>query len=116
MKYLWMMVIACGMVLAANNVMAGSSCCPVSGKKAEAVKKGCDADQMAKCASTFDKLSLSDEQKAKIADLEKQCKEEGSEESCKKYMSKMRDVLSDDQKATFDKMIAQVEDKPSSDS
>lgn len=99
----WVMaVIAASLVMGVASAWAGGSCC-ASKKSANAgdvAKGGKDWDQCEKMISSMD---LSEDQKAKISSIQEACKKEGStEESCGKYMSQIRDVLTPDQQAKWD--------------
>ncbi len=94
LKKIGMMVAVAALVSAASYVYAGSTCC--SSKKAK-------SSEMSACASITATMDLSDEQKAKIAEIEASCQAAGgSEQACTKAKGEIRDVLNDDQKAAFD--------------
>lgn len=83
----------------AGTSFAGSSCC--------GAKKKSQGAEMSQCGDIFASMNLTDEQKAKISELETACKAEGSsKESCAKYKDQMRDLLTDEQKAQFDEACA----------
>ena len=57
----------------------------------------------ARCEEHLGSLNLSDEQKAKIAEIKASCKDAGdAEEACEKARSQIREILTDDQRAKFD--------------
>jgi Spy/CpxP family protein refolding chaperone len=88
-------------VVAAGQAWAGGSCCPMGKKSAAgaAIEKS--------CSSALSGIELSDDQKTKIAAIEEACKAEGKTvEACKDSMAKIRDVLSEDQRASFDAAVA----------
>lgn len=88
-----------GVVGLAGNVMAGSGCCPYSGKSS----KKAMSDSWGSCSAGLSGMELSAEQQEKIAAIEAECKAQGSTpEACAASMNKIRDVLTDEQKATFD--------------
>jgi hypothetical protein len=72
----------------AVSAWAGGSCC-AKGKKDSARKS---------CSEQFSSLSLSDEQRARISEIEKACAEEGnSKEACEKYSGEIKKLLSAEQ-------------------
>ncbi len=76
----------------AGQAWAGGSCCPMGGKK-----KSSD------CSKYLSGIELTADQQEKISKIEEECKAQGSSpEACKSSMSAIRDVLTDDQRATFD--------------
>lgn len=89
----WMVLLVAGVLaVGAASAWAGGSCC---GKKKE----------KASCIEKMGDLNLSDEQKAKIAEIESACKAEGcSKESCAKSKSQIRDVLTADQQEKWDEI------------
>ena len=94
----FMMVVVAGILAAAPAAMAGGACC--GGDKA-AKAGGCSksaCDQMAK------DLGLSDEQKAKIAEIKAGC--DGSKEACAKAKESIRALLTADQQKAFDEKCA----------
>ncbi|MCB1069321.1 MAG: hypothetical protein H7A43_00915 [Verrucomicrobia bacterium] len=107
MKKLAVWLLAVGVLGgAAHLAVAGSGCCPMSAKKDKAAKA-----EWSSCSEAVSGLSLSDEQKAKVAEYEKSCKSEGcSKESCGKYTTKIREVLTDDQKQAFDAAMEKATD------
>jgi len=87
-------------VLVAGQAWAGGACCPM-GKKVE----GAALDKS--CSSALSGIELTDDQKAKIATIEEACKAEGKTvEACKDSMAKIREFLSEDQRATFDAAVS----------
>lgn len=78
---------------------AGGSCC-MSKKK--------DA---ASCMDQMSSLNLTEDQKAKISDIEAQCKAEAdNKEACAKYKAQIRDVLTEEQRTQFDAMAKKGEE------
>ncbi len=75
---------------------AGGACCPAKAKsEAQAA--------LSPCGKAIQGMDLSEEQKAKIAEIEVSCQAAGSTaEACAKSKSEIRDLLTDEQKAKFD--------------
>jgi len=85
-----------GLMSMSVTTWAGAACC-ASGKGKAA------GAAMSACAEITASLSLSDEQKAKIADIEATCKTAGSTpEACAKSRDDIRALLNDEQKTQFD--------------
>ena len=75
---------------------AGGACCPAGGKAKEVAAKSA-------CSSWLSGVELSEEQKAKVSEIEAACKAEGSTvEACAKSKEAIRAVLTDEQRAQFD--------------
>lgn len=92
------LLLVAGAVAFAGNVWAGSGCCPASKSEKVAEKKSYSS-----CTKALKGIELTDEQKAQIAAIEAECEAEGmTADACSKSMSKIRDVLTDEQKASFD--------------
>jgi hypothetical protein len=99
MKKIIVLAVAIGAFVLAGNVMAGSGCCPSSKSKKSA--------EYSSCTKALSGMELTAEQRAKIDAIEAECKEQGmTVDACSKSMSKIRDVLTDDQKASFDAATA----------
>lgn len=96
MKYiLAVAAVVAGCALAAP-AWAGGACC-AKGKEKVQAKAGWS------CADATAGLGLTDEQKAKIAEIQTACEAAGkSPEACAKSMDEIRNLLSDEQKAQFD--------------
>lgn len=96
MKNVVLMLALAGVVGFAGQSLAGSGCCPAS--KSAKMESGWGS-----CSSALSGIELSAEQQDKIAAIEAECKAAGSTpEACSSSMNKIRDVLTDEQKATFD--------------
>ena len=105
MSHKLLMVMLAGLAAGTVSSFAGGSCCGANKAKSEASNYSADAEK-SQCADFFAELNLNDEQKAKIAEIKKACEAEGkTEESCKKYMGQIRDVLNDEQRAHFDALM-----------
>jgi Spy/CpxP family protein refolding chaperone len=108
MKHIVALVVAAAVFAGAQSVLAGGACCA---SKA-AAKEGCGTSSAA-CVGMFDKLNLTADQKAKIAELEKTCQTEGkTKESCEKYIAEMKKVLTAEQLAAFDAACKKSEETP----
>lgn len=94
MNKLMMIGLIAALVGGAQIANAGCGHCG-KGKKDAACAKGSSA-----CAKLLEGITLSDEQKAKIAGIEKAC--DGSEASCKKTKESVRAALTAEQQKTFD--------------
>ena len=93
MKKLIMLLAAVFIAAGTMQVWAGGSCC--SSKKKSAASH---VEQMSS-------LNLTDDQKAKISELEEACKAASDDkEACAKYKGQMRDVLTEEQAAKWDEM------------
>lgn len=55
---------------------------------------------MGMCAKLLDGITLTDDQKAKVDEIQKSC--DGSKESCAKAKNSIRSVLTEDQQKAFD--------------
>lgn len=85
-----------GLVAWSTASWAGGACC------ASKAKKEARGD-MASCSKLTAGLNLSDEQKARVDEIEAACKAAGSTpEACAKSLDDIRALLDDDQKAQFD--------------
>lgn len=94
MKRWTMMAALVAALVVAGQAYAGSSCCPMSGKK-----KSADSS----CQKYLSGIELTADQKEKITAIEDDCKAKGSTpEACEASMAKIREVLTDDQRAAFD--------------
>lgn len=94
MKSMWTALLVAGLVTVAGSVYAGSACC------ASKAKEKATASVCAKATAGMD---LTEEQKTKVAAIEAKCQEGGcSKESCDKAKGEIREILTDDQKSTFD--------------
>jgi hypothetical protein len=92
------MIIAVATLLVVGTVAswAGGACCPAGGKAKEKAS-------VSACSKALSGVELTEDQKAKIAEIEAACKAEGSTvEACAKSMESIRAVLNDDQRAQFD--------------
>jgi len=86
-----------GSIALAGHVWAGGGCCPASKSEKSASKK------YSSCTKALKGIELSDEQKAQIAAIEAECEAEGmTAEACAKSMDKIRSVLTDEQRSTYD--------------
>lgn len=104
MKKLMMWVAMLGVAALAGEVFAGGGCCPAS----KAKKSGYDSA----CSSALSGIELTAEQKAEIAKIEDECKAKGSTvDACSDSMAKIRNVLTDDQRASFDAATAKSSKK-----
>ena len=93
MRMLIMGLIA-SVVLSGSTVMAGSGCCSMSKKDSPA----CTAPGKAGCSDIWKDMNLTDEQKAKLAEVQAECEKTGySEDSQKKCMKVMEEVLTPEQ-------------------
>lgn len=100
------MVCAALLVAGTLNSYAGGACCPAGGK-AKAEKS-----YSSSCTKALKGIELSDEQKAKIDEIEAACRAEGmTVEACAKSMDQIRAVLTDDQRAQFDAKVEKMGDK-----
>lgn len=101
------LAVICAALLVAGSVnsFAGGACCAAGGKeKAE--------KSYSSCSKALKGIELSDEQKAKIDEIEAACEAEGSTaEACAKSMDQIRAVLTDDQRAQFDAKVEKMGDK-----
>ena len=96
----------------AASAWAGGSCC-ASKKDKDAAKSGDSA--MAQCDKLISSLDLSAEQKAKVSSIQEACEKEGkTEESCDKYMTQIREVLTPDQQTKWDEGMKSCEKKSDS--
>lgn len=103
MKKVALMLALAGIVGFTSQVWAGGGCCPAS----KSAKKEMKNDQWSACSKALSGIELTAEQKDQIAAIEADCKAQGSTaEACSASMTKIRDVLTDDQKATFDAATA----------
>jgi Spy/CpxP family protein refolding chaperone len=101
MKKIVVLLIVGVMAVGAMSAWAGGGCC--SAKKAGA-----------SCMDQMGSLSLTDDQKTKITEIEALCKEAGDDkEACTKYKAQIRDVLTEEQRAQFDEAIKAKADKAS---
>lgn len=101
MKKLWIVALIAAFVGGTSiSSYAGCGHCE-KGKKAACGKSGCDA--------LLAGITLSDDQKAKIAEIEKGC--DGSKEACAKAKDSIRGVLSADQQKAFDENAAKCNKK-----
>lgn len=99
MKKIVGMLALAALVGLASEVWAGSSCCS-AGKPANKEMK---ADAWSSCSSALSGMELTAEQKEKIAAIEADCNAQGkTPEACSASMGKIRDVLTEEQKTTFD--------------
>ena len=90
--------VVAGLMVGAS-AFAGGACCGMKKKSADA-----DGASMS-CTKGLTDLGLTEEQTAKIAQLEEACKAEGmSKEACAKTKQAMRDVLTPEQQAKWDEM------------
>ncbi|HMP88697.1 MAG TPA: hypothetical protein PJ991_00775 [Kiritimatiellia bacterium] len=106
MKKIALVVALLGVVALVGQAWAGSSCCP-SSKAKKSVEK-----EKSACVSALSGIELTADQQEKIAKIEKDCKAKGSTvEACSDSMSKIREVLNDDQKAVFDAASAKSSGK-----
>jgi len=93
----WVLLVVAGSIALAGNVWAGGACCPASKSDKSASKK------YSSCTKALKGIELSDEQKAQISAIEAECEAEGmTAEACAKSMDKIRAVLTDEQKASYD--------------
>lgn len=77
---------------------AGGACCPGAAKA-----KSNQAKQEMACTAGLKGIELTAEQQARIAEIEAECKAAGcSETSCARSMEKIREVLTDEQRALYD--------------
>ncbi|NCC49968.1 MAG: hypothetical protein EOM20_02005 [Spartobacteria bacterium] len=94
-------VIVFVVVLSATQVLA--QCCA----KPRGAKPACAADRQAKtctwndCDAMLSKLSLTDEQKAKLAEVKATCAKEATDDVAGKWCSVMAEVLTPEQKETL---------------
>lgn len=96
-KLIMMTLVAVGLAGFAASTWAGGACCAAGKGKAK------DGAAISACAEITATLSLSEEQKAKIAEIEAACKSAGSTpEACAKSRDDIRALLNDDQKSQFD--------------
>ena len=96
MKKLVVLIVAGVIALGSISAWAGGSCC--ASKK----KNG-----YASCTDHMSALNLTDNQKAKIADIEAACKAAGSnKESCAKAKEEISAVLTDEQRTQWDQACA----------
>lgn len=95
MNMMWKVVVFGAVVAMAGATYAGGSCCPSKSKEKSADKS--------MCSKATAGLDLTEEQKAKISEIQASCEAAGSSaEACGKAKTEIRDVLTDDQKAKFD--------------
>lgn len=96
MKQLFSLIAAGAVLLAGTAVYAGGACCPAKGDRAAKGK----ADKVA-CTEFLSQLKLSDEQKAKIADLKAECEKNGgcSAENHARFIKGLKQVLTPEQVA-----------------
>ncbi len=91
MKKVFAFTVAVAVLAGAASVYAGEGCCAAGKAKAEA-KAG--------CGDMFSKLNLTDEQKAKVAALKKECDESKCTEAARaKFMAGLKEILTPEQLA-----------------
>lgn len=91
-------------VLTWSQAFGGSGCCGMSMKapKQESEKTVGDAQGLSGCKGMLETLNLSDEQKAKVADIMAACPKEGcTDEQMEKCLSALGDVLTPEQLEQF---------------
>lgn len=102
-KWTMACVVAC-LLAATGSVWAGSACCAV-GSKDKAKTEAWDSA----CASALKGIELTAEQQEKMDAIQAECKAAScSKESCDSALNKMRDVLTEDQKAKFNVAAAAI--------
>lgn len=85
---------------------AGGACCP--GGKSKATSKSYDNA----CTRPLAGMELTEEQKAKIAEIEAACKAEGcSKAACDRAAAQIREVLTDDQRQQYDAKYSKASKK-----
>jgi hypothetical protein len=95
-KIMWMVALA-GVMAMTGSVYAGSGCCPASGAKKSAKK------EWSGCTSALSGIELTAEQQTQVDAYKAECEAAGmTKDACSSSMSKIRDVLTDEQKAKFD--------------
>lgn len=91
-----MRILVIGMValmLSGTAVMAGSGCCSMS-----KASPACSVSTKAGCSDVWKDMNLTDEQKAKLAEVQAECEKTGySEASQQQCMKVMEDVLTPEQ-------------------
>ena len=98
MKLAVMTLAVVGLMSMSVTTWAGAACCAAGKGKDKAAGAA-----MSACSEITASLSLSEEQKAKIADIEASCLTAGSTpEACAKSRDDIRALLNDEQKAKFD--------------
>lgn len=102
MKKLWIVGLVAAFIGAAPLAYAGCGHC--AGSKKEA----CSKDKSA-CGAWLKGITLSDEQQAKVNEIEKSC--DGSKDGCAKAKESIRAVLTADQQKAFDDNAAKCEKK-----
>lgn len=96
MKKSMIVVFVAALVAGSASAWAGGSCCPAG----KASKGGAEASM---CSKVTAGLNLTEEQKARLAEIESACQAAGSTpEACAKSREEIRGMLTDDQKAQFD--------------
>lgn len=96
MKKLWIVGLIAAVIGAAPMAYAGCGHCEKS--KSAACAKG------SACAKLVEGITLTDEQKAKVDEIQKNC--DGSKEACAKAADSIRAVLTADQQKVFDENAA----------
>lgn len=82
---------------------AGSACCAAG--KSKAKSKTYDTA----CTRPLASLQLTEEQKAKIAEIEAACKAQGcSKEMCEKSRSQIRELLTAEQRGVYDEQLSKI--------
>lgn len=95
-KVLWMAALA-GVMMVAGSVYAGSGCASACGAKKSA-SKSWDG-----CSKGLTGIELTADQQAQVDAIKAECESAGmTKEACSASMSKIRDVLTDEQKLQFD--------------
>ena len=105
MKSMWLAMAMAVAVMAASAARAEekAGCCPAGGAGAQ--EMACDMG----CMKALKGLDLTAEQKDKIKEIRKACKEGGcSEEACKKSIDEIRGVLTAEQTAKFDEALKDI--------
>ena len=102
MKKIFGCMLVAVLVLSASAAFAQCGACPAGeGAKVKAAKPAC-------CAA-LEKLTLTDDQKTKVAELQKECKAVGcSVESRKKMAGGLKGVLTDEQYQQWEKTCAEL--------
>ncbi len=91
MKRVLAFAVAVAVLTGAASLYAGEGCCAAGKAKTEA-KAG--------CSDIFSKLNLTDEQKAKVAALKKECDESKCTEAARaKFMAGLKEILTPEQLA-----------------
>jgi len=103
MKKLWIVGLVAAFIGAAPLAYAGCGHCAGS-KKEASCSKGKDA-----CSAWLKGITLSDEQKTKVDEIQKGC--DGSKDACAKAKGSIRALLTEDQQKAFDDNAAKCEKK-----